>query len=437
MQITNNTNGPKSVNTVNGVVNIEVGQSVTVSVYAREKGGIEAAGLTVSGIYAANLGENSRALSREVRPHIYNYNSGSLSKFKDALQRSSSGGVRLRYVRVGDSVTAGAGSGTGTNAMTDAFDKAPPAYLARMLQNDGLNVNVNTLVFDAANPNAGLANGVLYNSRLSFSGATDGSAWTRNAQMYSNAATTDDLVFQPKDLAGNVTATDTLVVCTIAGTGVVNSGDFVVKDNNATVQTVAQSTGAQRMLVTTVTRTKSTNPWKIAKAAANSSSLFVEWFEAYDSTSTQISIFNAGLYGYASSGWNSATQVWDKRNLFKSLAPDVVELAIGVNDVRTNVSAATYKSQMQAIIAAVKAAGSDVWLARYHPDNAPVNPSLLPAYRQVQYELADENNCPLIDLTKSFVSYDVASSRGYMSDTLHLLPLGSAALAESSHAFFI
>lgn len=119
----------------------------------------------------------------------------------------------------------------------------------------------------------------------------------------------------------------------------------------------------------------------------------------------------------------SLSQPYDLRTFMNtSWAPHLVIADFMTNEAYTQVSAATFKTQLDAMCVSITNAGSDLILVGEIPaggtdqGGAAMN---LTAYRQALYEVADKYDLPVLDQFDRWGSYTSANGLGFMSDAFH------------------
>lgn len=119
----------------------------------------------------------------------------------------------------------------------------------------------------------------------------------------------------------------------------------------------------------------------------------------------------------------SLSQPYDLRTFMNTTwAPHLVIANFMTNEAYTQVSAATFKTQLDAMCVSIANAGSDLVLVGEIPaggtdqGGAAMN---LTAYRQALYEVADLYDLPILDQFDRWGSYTSANGLGFMSDAFH------------------
>lgn len=351
-----------------------------------------------------------------------NANPAVLPIWRKALGNVLAGTGYATVACIGDSTTMGAGAGSsGTSNTTGARANSYPALLKKLLNGMGIPAIDENTWGDNTTPGGGTAGITSYDPRVTFTGTS----WSRTATalagaLFTNAATsnTDALIFTP------TTPCDTFVIWYVQNSGFPT---FTVTDGGTTLATInaAGSAAFPGQIVTRASAT--TNPISIQKSSGTGT-FYIGGIDAYNSATKSVRLFNWGTYGSWTTNWTGAGSPWSTLNAIQLVKPSLSIIQLGINDIRNNVSAATYQANMQSLINACKANG-DVILLRFHPDNAPANASLLPGYSAAQSALSVSNNIPLIDLTARFGSYSAMSSVYW--DSVHLLPAGNADVASA------
>ena len=341
---------------------------------------------------------------------IYNANPRFRRKHQMKLAKAFAGGGRYKLAAVGDSQTTGAGAGSGADFCTGAKTKSYPANLAKLFRNAGFIVSEDSVMGDNRLPTAGTASVTLYDPKVAFAG----SGWARNSPMtlggntFINSTTTDILSFTPAVAGQNID----VYYCTLGG-----GGTFRISDAATPMGADVATSGGPGFIKASRTRALSANAINIARLSGGACYINVIDHWAND---TQISIYNCGAYGVGSVDWTGASQPYSSLNAQSALAADLIVIQLGANEVRDAVAVATYKANLQTCITAWKANGSDIVLVVPFP-SASTDETWAP-YILALYQLAFDNNLPLINLYDRFGSRTVSMSV-YQSE-VHLLAEG-------------
>jgi lysophospholipase L1-like esterase len=348
---------------------------------------------------AKKLFTNDSALtSFNVRANVYNFKPEQLRTSRAALGKAKAGTGYFCAAFLGDSTVAGQGGTVGT---TDW-----PTILRDML-------------ISAGYPNTGgwiaAINGVT-DSRV-----TKGAGWTTgitgSAQFSSNGSTSNPITFAiPAGYTG-------YRVYYIGGGGT---------DMTITTDTVGESvTPASGGGVAVFTKTGLSTAAHTVDIVRGSAAGFIIGVQYFNST-TGLRFLNFGLAGKKASDIVATTQT----SMVSPLATvtfdsDLIFYMSAVNDAGAATTIPAYKASVQTGITNWLASGADVVL---------VTPAFsgfgdgtgLNAYTQALYELADENNIPLIDIQYRWgTDYTALQSDGLTSDVSHPSAAGYADIARS------
>lgn len=155
---------------------------------------------------------------------------------------------------------------------------------------------------------------------------------------------------------------------------------------------------------------------------------------------SDLEVHNFGNVGTAASDWAPGATSWSTSlGAMLALAPKVSVIMLGHAELFAGTSAATYKTNMQTIITALKAAGSDILIVGAIPRDAYTDAQWLP-YREALLDLADTNQCLLADPYQAFGSYVGGSAIGLYAggaDPAHLTNAGSTELVRVISSAFV
>jgi hypothetical protein len=334
-----------------------------------------------------------------------------LPNMKTAIAAVKAGtvGARARWAMVGDSTTAGAGSnGTGGGAGTGATI-APTALrsksLAREVANQftGVAARSDAIFGNAALGTSTVANYTSYNPDVVFSGS-----WTLSTSItlclggfFFNmpAAGSGSITFTPQF------STNRLEVGYSTFTG---GGGFVITDASGTLATI-DTNGATGFGRTVVTRAvSSTAPFVISNATSGVTNVGAQTFLAhlipYSTVSPMVEIWNMGWIGSQVSDWTNAVHPYGGLPVVQSTVVDLWSVDLGPNDINNAVSAATYQSRLQTLVAALGTVGTpDKIIVEAHPANPTSSSFNIPAgYRTAMTTVAANNSLMVpIDLSNA------------------------------------
>ncbi|MDC7677046.1 SGNH/GDSL hydrolase family protein [Asticcacaulis machinosus] len=165
--------------------------------------------------------------------------------------------------------------------------------------------------------------------------------------------------------------------------------------------------------------------------AQNTETTYLAGIIAYNSAVREISVLNAGWSGAKASDLNNGSgYAYGPVNAISVYDPDLVIINIGINDANqaSPTATATFISHVQAVIAAAKAAGTDVVLMAPTPIGSSYAANLNTLSAAI-LALGATNSLPVIDLRARFIDYATANGAGWMRDTLHPNVSGYAQIA--------
>lgn len=330
-----------------------------------------------------------------------------LPKWRSALMRSSAGGVRAKIACVGDSTTSGIGSNI-LSASDDSRKKAYPTQLATILSSrygilaDATSIwgNGNVLDISKFDPRISLGNG-----------------WAISETFIAGGYTFSDetnlrlaVSFSPPG------PTDTLDVYYVTRPG---NGNIEVSSKGA-VHGAARTDGVSGVSKLTVKRAIAGGAWDIRKIDGPEP-IMIAGIDAYDSQSSNTSVWNMGSSGSEISHWVHS----DFAKSIPILGPDLTVICLTINDWISATPKQTYTSGVQMLIDAAKQTG-DVLLMVPPPSR---NSDAAPVARQKTYAdyirvLASKNNLPLIDMIYNWKSQESLWDKGFYFDGMHPSELG-------------
>ena len=346
-----------------------------------------------------------------------------LQKWKVAQAKQQMGISNAKVAFIGDSTDAGAGATAGNQ---NARPLAPSDCVARSFIRDGIQANVaSSFGFANISPISGI---IYYDNRWSISGAgwieyhTSTSSYNRLGNFTNN---TDVLSFTPLDALGVALSFDTIEIFFERSTTYASFNVGV--DGGAPSGTFTQA-GANGTAKFTVTVPLGAHTVNISKTIADSAKyLEIAGICCYNSAVKQVICYNMGLSGLTSAKLTAVggSAGWlDPLTDIGFMAPDLSIINCVINDAGALTNLATYKSRMQQVIDKCKLSG-DVILRPGNPTTTYLsNPYDITPYVIANYELADANNIPIIDISERNISWNTQNSLGAMYDQLHPNNLG-------------
>ena len=351
----------------------------------------------------------TRAGSFDRRLSLYNATETNLRKLRMKIAAAKQGGS-CRLALCGDSETRGFGA---------TFQKSWPIQLQALLTGAGAVLQGSFI---------GAGDGGAHDSRVTYgTGGGDATGMTRTIAaggtvtfVTDTACTSLYIVFQDNGNPFSFTVDGAAPASgnvSISGTGTYSAGT-VTPGNTSTYKTA------------TVTGLSNATHTVVITGAAGSFSTWVQGVMPVGATPGLL-VVNAGESGSKASSWKrTGTNEFQQVQAALSPNPDVVLFSLGVNDINTGGTVATYKTDYTAAINLATATGAAVLLV-VEPHPSPVAQATWEQAVAAQYDIADSLGLPLLDIYHRWGNYTTANGLGVMFDTLHPNPSGYADTARA------
>jgi lysophospholipase L1-like esterase len=354
-------------------------------------------------------------------PSYYNLNPGSLPRWRAAMAGAYNGNMFAHAVFYGDSIMGGF---TTTQNTTDAnqanvYGRGVPGRIRALMQQltgvggDGVN-----WMFGSA---ALTATQTYSDPRIAITGTVTevnlGPFGKCGLQVLGSA---NSFTFTPNG------PFDTVVVYYLTNTGL--GGPFTVQIGTDTASTVTPATTTKGTATATVTAVNGYGnyPIKIAGTGASAGTQIVAIKTTMGSSGVLTSVCQ--LNGQMAKDLTQSSVAGNNTDLHGSInlglglfVPDLAVICYGVNDWANQVTIASYKSDMQALITKLQGQLTDVMIVVPPWYNSTAGPVTQEMYRQALYDLADTNNCALVDIQKRWQTYSNGNLYGLYtaSDPVH------------------
>lgn len=206
----------------------------------------------------------------------------------------------------------------------------------------------------------------------------------------------------------------------------------------------------QRLMVTHIPAgTEGEHTLKVTPPAATYD-LFLSWVEARINTLGTFRISNPSingrsLYTLGADGTinNDETTATYGLPLLDAMQADLMIVALGINDWQNSRSVANFKAYVTTLVERQRSAGANagggnhadgdvLLLWNPQPDVDTLVPGADPTwqqYRDALYEVADTEDCALLDLGMRWGGFATGDAAGYFSDPIHPTDLGAADIA--------
>jgi lysophospholipase L1-like esterase len=198
--------------------------------------------------------------------------------------------------------------------------------------------------------------------------------------------------------------------------------------------------GAGSVVTPTVSGTAGPAMFSITKAAG-SEALTLAWVandvriagvHLYTAGTKEVTVFNAGVSGAQASGVVS-NGIIGGLDWLAFWRPHLAILDWGINEFFVSTPVATFDANLQAIIDALRAAGSDVVMKTPVHSNSVITPPQSD-YIAATRAVAARNRLPLIDISAAWVDYTTSNGLGRYSDGVHPNATGYADIATRVNA---
>lgn len=210
-----------------------------------------------------------------------------------------------------------------------------------------------------------------------------------------------------------------------------NSGSFTYEIDGGAPVTVNSTSGTALTRLIDVSGLANTTHTVKITATTTTSTYFIGCGVR---RTTGLEMVNFGYGGSTSTQWTNTAST-QKRGSARNATParNIVLLQLDTNDVRTGITAAAWKANMQTIISGEQSTTTAVVLiASINTDNqANITQATWNTYYQACYELADQYNIPLVDTTHLFGGWTTALANSITGDFLHLNAGGWRQTAEA------
>lgn len=295
--------------------------------------------LTVAG-GGTNSGQTGNAGLNNIR------GTSQLPHWNKALSKVISGKGNARVLIIGDSTTQGFYSlNTATGNMQSL---SYPTQLANILTGAGIMANASTVTGGAASDRT-----------TTTTMLTLGSGWT-----YGAVANTTSLggqaMYAPSGAGGTAAYSpgipvDTFKFWYLTAAGAGNGNLNYAIDAGGT--TTIDETAAESFASATATTTLGTHTLNFTNGGVGNS--FIVAMEAYDSSKSQVMIYNAGWDGAKSADWSYRTKLYSPAKACGTFAPDLVIINLQIGDMKGAVtSLATYTANLQSLITDCQVGGA-------------------------------------------------------------------------------
>jgi lysophospholipase L1-like esterase len=342
---------------------------------------------------------------------VYFRKPANLRRWQAALGKLRAGTYRPKVVFIGDSKDTGAGAGiNSSNTWTTAAEpRSKIAHVVKQLVARGIPASRQS--FMASSTFSSPAIKQAYDPRLSGMSGWTGGSQTLGGVMWATL-NTSALTFTPEGQIDRVEAYFKLH----AGDG---QATLTVDADATVLATLNGNAGGETIGKVVATPARGAHAVNVQRTGGGYFSLM--GLIAQDSTVPAVDVINAGAFGTVSAYHTSSAGVWSAANALAVVAPDLVVIQLGSNDLNTSVDVATYTANILDIVTKAKAAGADVVLevATFGNTGGYGTDAQREAYRQALIGLGGTQGCMVVDHAARFISFANANGLGLMRDGIH------------------
>lgn len=327
--------------------------------------------------------------------------------FFKAIAKILDGSSNATCLTAGDSTTSGA---TGPKIKSKSF----PSALAKALTAAGIQSSSNNSIFGSA----GVASVAAYTAYNPYLG-TPSAGWIQNSntslggKIWSNSTDTGAWPFSPPEKF------DTIDIWYFQNTG---NGVFTVDVGGAVLSGGTINTAGVSALIKATVSTGAAAAIQTLNLKRSSGAVYIVGVDCYDSTAKSLRVFNAGWSSSTSIDWtNGGSAPYAPLNAIATIAPDILNINIGINDWNGGISVDDYLTNIQKIITAAKPTSAIILSGPMQSDPG----TYASESRQNQFidgllSLAKTNQICFTNLTNLLGgSYVKANALGLMYDQRH------------------
>ena len=320
--------------------------------------------------------------------------SNELPNFRLAVAKTRNGLQDTKILFIGDSTTKGIGS-----TLTSTFPTYG-SYLQYIKLGSDTSVAQGLAMANLSNPDSRFVKGTGWTN---YSGpfGFEHSAFTATAA-------SGNLVFTPGSTQGTFDTFDVYYIRFSTG------GNLSITATGSSTSLTVNTAGASAIMKATVTA-GSAGINNSVSIVDTSGTVYVLGIEPYLSTKPSVRLGNAGAGGSTSGSWATADGGFGSEAAIQAYAPDLCVISLGINDATGSVAPATFSSNLQTVITACQASG-DVVLMTMPPSTGSPYSTLEPQYVQAEYQLAQTDSLPVVDIYKRFGN---TYNSNYMFDPYH------------------
>ncbi|MBJ7410116.1 MAG: SGNH/GDSL hydrolase family protein [Phenylobacterium sp.] len=148
--------------------------------------------------------------------------------------------------------------------------------------------------------------------------------------------------------------------------------------------------------------------------------VFVVGLIFYSTMTKRVRLINAGAFNWLTDDWlDTASGGWSPGSNYASFGQELTVIHLTINDSNARADPATSMANLLAMITALRAANSDVWLICPQPISGAATQTVQNNYNAAIKALGAAHGCTVIDLMHDYATYAAWSGASLAADGLH------------------
>jgi lysophospholipase L1-like esterase len=373
-----------------------------------------------AGLLTSVLGAESR--DDQLPFGFHNFTGANLANWQTALAAQQRGSSNAILGCLGDSTVAGQGAASNELA-SNAKHLSWPTQLAKLIPNGSW-----SSVWGDNNISAAAGDLHDFDRRLSRSG------WAVSAAKASETLCGGSFHGHPSTSSHSFTPTNQIDTIEVWYAQSPDNGHFTIDVDGGPPLATVNCKGPDAFLKATVTCAPGFHTVNVRRAATSAHDSYLTGLRVYNSAINEVSVYNLGGCRWGSADFVVDSHPWNTLPAVAAITPNLVIFQAGIiNDWDDAIPLSTVRSNMMAVIHALKSVNCDVILMSGVPSKAGVFASYATqtAYVTNMRSLAYAADVPLIDIWALFGGTWKSSA---MADSLHPNGLGYELIAGYARA---
>jgi lysophospholipase L1-like esterase len=348
---------------------------------------------------------------------FYNFTGSNLANWQSALAAQQRGSFNAILGCLGDSTVAGQGAANNELA-SNAKNLSWPTQLANLLPNGGW-----SSVWGDNNISAAAGNLHDFDKRLSRSG------WAISKTKAAGTLCGGSFHGHPSTNSHSFTPTNQIDTIEVWYAQSPANGQFTIDVDGGSPLATVNCEGPDAFMKTTATCAPGFHTVNVRRAMTSAHDIYVTGLRVYNSAIKEVSVYNLGGCRWGSADFVVDDHPWNTLPAVAAISPNLVIFQAGIiNDWDDGIPLSTVRSNMMAVINALKSVKCDVILMSGAPSKTGVFAShaTQAAYVMNMRSLAYAADVPFIDVWALFGGTWKSSA---MADSLHPNGIGYELIA--------